>query len=129
MKQFTVYNKKTGEIRTSYSQQTDFTIDEIKNYLEKDEGYLEGWYTNQTHKVVDKLPVIKSTEIIFDLNEIRMVRNALLKNSDWTQNTDSPLPEQLKKAWLEYRKKLRDLPKDYSEAKSFEEVIFPEEPK
>ena len=58
-----------------------------------------------------------------------MVRNALLKNSDWTQNTDSPLPEQLKKAWLEYRKKLRDLPKDYSEAKSFEEVIFPEEPK
>ena len=129
MKQFTVYNKKTGEIKTSYSQQTDFTDDEIKVYLEKDEDYVEGWYTNQTHKVVDKLPVIKSTEIIFDLNEIRLVRNALLKNSDWTQNTDSPLPEQLKKAWLEYRKKLRDLPKDYSEAKSFEEVIFPEEPK
>ena len=129
MKQFTVYNKKTGEIKTSYSQQTDFTDDEIKVYLEKDEDYVEGWYTNQTHKVVNELPVLKSTEITFDLNEIRMVRNALLKNCDWTQNTDSPLPEQLKKAWKEYRTKLRDLPKDYAEAKSFEEVIFPEEPK
>ena len=46
MKQFTVYNKKTGEIKTSYSQQTDFTDDEIKVYLEKDEDYVEGWYTN-----------------------------------------------------------------------------------
>ena len=54
--------------------------------------------------------------------EIRKKRNDLLRESDWTQMADSPLGEEEKKAWAEYRKALRDLP----ESEGFpEDVMFP----
>ena len=127
--EITVYKKNTGEIVTGYIDQSGIDQKKIKVYVKKDEDYIEGFYTNKTHEIVDGKPTIKNLEKSFDLNEIRIVRNALLEKSDWTQIQDSPLPEQLKKAWQEYRKKLRDLPSDYKEAKSFKEVIFPEQPK
>lgn len=39
--------------------------------------------------------------------QIRLWRNAELKNTDWTQITDSPVD---KDAWAAYRQALRDLP-------------------
>lgn len=38
-------------------------------------------------------------------------RNELLFNSDWTQLPDSPLTEQKKLLWAEYRQNLRDITK------------------
>ena len=35
-------------------------------------------------------------------------RNWLLASSDWTQLPDSPLDDDTKKQWREYRQKLRD---------------------
>jgi hypothetical protein len=40
----------------------------------------------------------------------KLRRNHLLTTSDWTQLPDSPLTEEQKQAWREYRQLLRDLP-------------------
>lgn len=42
--------------------------------------------------------------------ELRRIRNALLRDSDWTQFNDSPMSEEQKQAWAVYRQALRDLP-------------------
>lgn len=59
---------------------------------------------------------------------IRVTRDYRLQKSDWTQMPDSPFTESQKEAWASYRQQLRDLPKTYLEATSFEEVIFPTAP-
>lgn len=44
---------------------------------------------------------------------IRIKRNVLLAESDWTQLLDSPLSEDKIHEWAVYRQKLRDLPQDF----------------
>lgn len=46
--------------------------------------------------------------------ELRKIRNAFLRESDWTQFTDAPLTDEQKQAWATYRKTLRDLPANCS---------------
>lgn len=54
--------------------------------------YADGWRLN--------------TEAIH--KELRLTRNHLLYESDWTQMPDSPLNESTKLAWKNYRQVLRD---------------------
>jgi len=54
--------------------------------------------------------------------QIRLWRNAELKNTDWTQLTDSPVDAA---AWAIYRQNLRDLP---SQGELADEVEFPVAP-
>lgn len=42
--------------------------------------------------------------------ELRIERNAKLAESDWTQYNDSPLTDEAKSEWINYRQSLRDLP-------------------
>lgn len=49
---------------------------------------------------------------------VRADRNYRLQYSDWTQNNDSPLDEETKSAYAEYRQRLRDLSDDFSTAES-----------
>jgi hypothetical protein len=56
--------------------------------------------------------------------EIRGQRNALLQETDWTALTDVGEVTN-KKDWVEYRKKLRSLPQDYSTPES---VVWPQKP-
>lgn len=44
------------------------------------------------------------------LTIIREERNQKLRDSDWTQGTDSPLSSEDKSTWATYRQELRDLP-------------------
>lgn len=44
------------------------------------------------------------------LSDIRINRNKLLSESDWTQFNDSPLSKTKKTEWTTYRKELRDFP-------------------
>ena len=44
------------------------------------------------------------------INALRHMRNILLRESDWTQFTDSPLTDSKKTEWTTYRQSLRDLP-------------------
>lgn len=43
-------------------------------------------------------------------NEIKILRNALLTASDWTQIPNSPLSAEKQTAWATYRQELRDIP-------------------
>lgn len=56
---------------------------------------------------------------------LRPERNRLLAESDWTQLTDAPLPEDKRAAWAAYRQDLRDLTDDIDENG---EVEFPVKP-
>ena len=44
------------------------------------------------------------------IGALRHYRDTLLRESDWTQFTDSPLSESKKNEWKTYRQSLRDLP-------------------
>ena len=50
----------------------------------------------------------------YGLFELRMERDSLLVESDWTQSPDSPLTDEKKKEWATYRQSLRDMTKTYS---------------
>ena len=45
-----------------------------------------------------------------DFTGVRMTRNGLLRDSDWTQLADSPLAAEKKAEWVTYRQALRDYP-------------------
>ena len=54
--------------------------------------------------------IIKETFGTDYIGALRQMRNVLLRESDWTQFTDSPLSESKKNEWKTYRQSLRDLP-------------------
>ena len=58
---------------------------------------------------------------------IRMIRNYLLTDCDWTQMPDAVLSSELKTQWTEYRTKLRSLPQDY-DGQDADDVKFPINP-
>ena len=46
-----------------------------------------------------------------EMEALRIHRNWLLKESDWTQFNDSPLSDSKKAEWVTYRQSLRDITK------------------
>lgn len=56
------------------------------------------------------------------IERMRLHRNRLLAESDWTQLPDTPIDRQ---AWADYRQALRDFPVTWTPAPT---VIFPERP-
>ena len=56
--------------------------------------------------------------------DIRVKRDNLLKDSDWSAFPDAN-PKPSKESWLTYRQELRDLPSTF---KNPEEVVWPEKP-
>jgi hypothetical protein len=56
---------------------------------------------------------------------IRLHRQQLLADSDWTQLADAPITAGEKNTWTAYRQILRDLPQDYTNP---DEVQIPEAP-
>ena len=59
------------------------------------------------------------------IGALRHLRNILLRESDWTQFTDSPLTDSKKNEWKTYRQSLRDLPATESDP---ENATFPTKP-
>lgn len=62
-------------------------------------------------------------------SEFKDFRNALLAESDWTQFADSPLTDKKKSEWATYRQALRDLPQEYPNAISNDDIIWPTKPR
>ena len=58
---------------------------------------------------------------------IRMIRNYLLADCDWTQMPDAAIDADTKAMWTKYRTKLRSLPQDY-DGKEADDVLFPFNP-
>ena len=59
------------------------------------------------------------------LANIRMARDVLLLQSDWTQMPDSPLSQEQRQAWADYRQALRDLPQSNLD---LDAVKWPQQP-
>ena len=57
------------------------------------------------------------------IKDLRETRNALLFETDWTQNPD--VPQATKDKWANYRQALRDITDHYS---SLNGVVWPEKP-
>ena len=59
------------------------------------------------------------------IGALRHYRDTLLRESDWTQFTDSPLTDSKKSEWKTYRQSLRDLPATESDPQN---ATFPTKP-
>ena len=59
------------------------------------------------------------------IGALRHYRDTLLRESYWTQFTDSPLTDSKKTEWKTYRQSLRDLPATESDP---ENATFPTKP-
>ena len=62
------------------------------------------------------------------MKEVRGRRNSILRGTDWTQMSDSPLEESKKTEWATYRQSLRDLPANQPSPQSLEAVVWPTKP-
>lgn len=62
------------------------------------------------------------------LEDVRTERNALLWQSDWTQNADSPLTDAKKTEWATYRTALRNIPSNLGTISSVDDVTWPTKP-
>ena len=47
----------------------------------------------------------------YKMQELKLERNRMLSDCDWTQANDSPLSDAKKKEWATYRQALRDITK------------------
>ena len=121
MNTFTVYDLATGEIE--YSTTTVAAINEVG--LQEGQGIIEGNYQASEHIVVDGEAVERTDNI---LEILRLKRDALLTESDWTQVNDSPLSDTKKTEWATYRQELRDLPSSHQSTTNFDDVVFPTQP-
>jgi hypothetical protein len=59
---------------------------------------------------------------VIDADNVRLIRNHKLAQSDWAMATDAPTD---KTAWAKYRQQLRDFPSTWTPGP---EADFPEEP-
>jgi len=58
-------------------------------------------------------------------NELKTIRNRLLKETDWTQIPDASILESKKLAFTQYRQELRDIPQNFQNA---DDVVWPQKP-
>ena len=121
MNTFTVYDLTTGEI--DHSTTTVAEINEVG--LQEGQGIIEGSYQANEYIVVDGEAVVRTDNI---LEILRLKRDALLTESDWTQVNDSPLSDAKKAEWSTYRQELRDLPSSHQSTTNFDDVVFPTQP-
>jgi len=60
-----------------------------------------------------------------DFTTVRMERNGMLSQSDWTQIADAALGAHTAEEWAAYRQELRDLPGGFTKVS---EVVWPTPP-
>ena len=130
MKSFIIYNVDGIIIRTGSCVDSDFDIQAGDG-----EFVMEGIADDLCHMILDG-QIVDKPEIIVSDYEIkaevaallRSKRNSLLSKSDWTQFPDSPLSDIKKTKWATYRQALRDIPENYPEAISIDDIIWPTKP-
>ena len=121
MNTFTVYDLTTGEI--DHSTTTVAEINEVG--LQDNQGIIEGSYQANEFIITDGEAVVRTDNT---LEILRLKRDALLTESDWTQVNDSPLTDAKKAEWATYRQALRDLPSLHESTTNIDSVIFPTQP-
>lgn len=60
--------------------------------------------------------------------QVRLPREQLLKDSDWSQLSDNGLSSEKKTEWQTYRQELRDLPSGISSKQDIADLVYPTKP-
>jgi hypothetical protein len=131
MKHYIVYDVSGLILRTGVCADHDLEIQ-----ANNDELIIEGIADDSTQMIIDGVVCDKPEPegltdeelIAIAQPEIRARRNERLIKSDWTQFQDSPLTTAEKAGWATYRQALRDVPEDYSDATSLDDVVWPTKP-
>ena len=121
MADYTIYKTSDGVIESCGS--TNVGIDQIN--LESHQSIIEGVYEVEKYKILSGSAVEQSVDF---WSQVRIERDTLLLESDWTQIADTPLSDSKKTEWATYRQALRDVPANNSSKSSFDDVVFPTEP-
>ena len=126
MKSFVVYNSDGQILRYGECPDGDLALQagEGQSVLE---AVFEPNKKVQDGALVDDMPT-ESELNARALKLLRTQRSQFLAYSDWTQVPDSPLSSEKRSEWQMYRQQLRDLPNDYSNITSLDQVTFPTAP-
>ena len=109
-----------------YASKRDSEIVDVPAHKDDDGKDVAATYI-QSHFIGDD--TAKDKRILDqEWEHIRRKRDKLLTNSDWTQGADSPLASGKKTEWATYRTKLRTLPEDQKDKKTFASITWPSEP-
>jgi len=133
MKTYIVHNASGRILRTGMCQEEVF--DSIP---EDGEFIVEGYCSEPNKQIING--VISDLDLDDDemtdadkrqlfRNELRELRDKYLQESDWTQMPDSPISNELKQRYSEYRQQLRDLPDTYENETEMMNVNIPDEPR
>lgn len=131
MKSYIVYDSDGIIVRTGVCSQHDLHLQAIDGQF-----VIEGEADDASKMIVDGKIVDKPETIYTDaelnnqvLKSIRATRRNKLAESDWTQFADSPLTDKKKAEWATYRQALRDLPQEYPDAITNDDIIWPTKPR
>ena len=129
MSKYIIYASDTGSIKSVITTGGDPRNDvpDGYDYIECDDP-TEGMAVDLKTKTL--VPAeIELPFVLTDEGKRKRKRNALLAESDWTQFVDSPLTDKKKAEWATYRQALRDLPQEYPNAISNDDIIWPTKPR
>ena len=112
--QYHTYGQKLDDATNTIIYSTDMY------YLEKDVDNVETMF--------ESLYTAYITPIPFSADNLRLQRESLLKDSDWTVMPDSPLSDSKKAEWTTYRQALRDITNGINTEEKAKAVTFPTPP-
>ena len=127
MKNYIVHDKNGNILRAGVCPDDMIYLNAREN-----ETVIEGIASDKRHIIVNGNICDKPVDfdaIKIELQEqLRVMRNAKLSATDWTQILDVDLTQDQVDAWKSYRKELRDLPSRHEDLMVFEDVIWPTQP-
>ena len=85
---------------------------------------VDGEYIELTAEEIQELEDRKAAADL-DFTFVRSQRDAMLRDTDWTQIADASLGAHTAEEWAAYRQELRDLPAGFSKVS---EVVWPTPP-
>ena len=113
--QYHTYGQKLDDATNTIIYSTDM------HYLEKD--------VDNVKTMFESLYTAYITPIPFSADNLRLQRESLLNDSDWTVMPDSPLSDNKKAEWTTYRQQLRDITNGIDTEEKAKAVTFPTSPK
>jgi len=125
MNQYLIYNTETGIIKSAIKS-SNFPSNDIPDgfsCLQSEESFQGKMVDTKTNNLI-----ASDAELPFPLTlagKLRTIRGGILIGSDWTQFPDSPLTTEKKAEWATYRQALRDIPAQYPNILSLDEVTWP----
>ncbi|MCG3811180.1 phage tail assembly chaperone [Photobacterium damselae] len=98
----------------------------IISFIHNGKSYVNYHTESDAFETLDILPD-KKIEIVTEAKweRIRVKREPLMRDTDWTQMPDAPLSVEKKAEFTAYRQALRDIPQTYDNP---DDVIWPAKP-